>query len=145
MKLSVFAFYRHVFFLTVFLIAAITGSASELPASKQDPLDGQQFKGVTGEQGKGQDHEDTISFNDGVFRSLDCEGWGFGPAPYTVEKIGDSYHFTSTLLSPDRGRLEWTGTITGEKAEATFRWIHERWYWDINRSYWFKGIRYRSE
>jgi hypothetical protein len=115
--------------------------ASELPVSQQHALDGIQFSGVTGEQGKAEDHEDTISFKDGVFRSLDCEGWGFGSAPYRAEKVGDSYHFSATLLSPDRGRLEWRGTISGDKAEATFRWRHERWYWDIDRQYWFKGTR----
>lgn len=129
-------------FLTVVSIAA---PASALELSKQHDLDGMQFKGFTGGQGKGQDHEDTISFNDGVFRSLDCEGWGFGSALYRVEKVDDSYHFSATLLSPKRGRLEWRGTITGDTAEATFRWRHERWYSDIDRQYWFKGTRVTSQ
>jgi len=90
-------------------VATIALATSEVLVSQHHDLDGLQFKGVTGEQGKGQDHEDTISFEDGVFRSLDCEGWGFGSAPYAVEKVGDSYHFTATLLSSDRGRLEWRG------------------------------------
>lgn len=117
-------------------------AASEFAVSKRYALDGTRFKGVTGEQGKGKDHEDTISFEDGMFRSLDCEGWGFGPAPYRVEKVGDTYHFTATLSSPERGRLEWQGVVTGDAAEATFHWRHERWYWDIDRQYWFKGTRY---
>jgi hypothetical protein len=126
-------------------VAQAAASASELSDSKFRALDGMQFKGVTGEQGKGKDHEDTISFKDGVFRSLDCEEWGFGPAPYTVEKSANSYHFSATLLSAERGKLEWRGTITGDTAEATFHWRHQRWYWDIDRQYWFKGARYTGE
>lgn len=120
-------------------MANIAAFAADASASKNDPLDGLQFKGQTGEQGKGDHHEDTITFKDGQFRSLDCENWGFGPAPYTVRKDGESYHFSATLLSPDRGKLEWKGIITGDTAEATFRWLHERWYWTIDRQYWFKG------
>ncbi len=132
-------------FFPFLAVTTATFAASELPLSKKGALDGMQFKGVTGEQGKGEDHEDTISFKDGVFRSLDCEGWGFGSAHYDVEKIGDSYHFTATLLSSERGRLEWRGIINGDTAEATFHWRHERWYWDIDRQYWFKGTRYTGQ
>ena len=106
------------------------------------PLDGLRFQGTTGEQGKGDHHPDTISFKDGQFRSLDCENWGFGPAPYRASKDGDVYHFIATLLSDDRGRLEWQGTVRGDTAEASFRWLHERWYWTIDRQYWFKGERH---
>ena len=115
--------------------------AADAPLRAPDPLDGLRFAGMTGEKGKGDHHPDTITFKDGVFRSLDCEEWGFGAAPYTVEKKGDALHFTSTLLSPKRGRLEWKGTIVGGKATATFRWKHERWYWNIDREYWFEGTR----
>lgn len=126
-------------------IAPIAAFAADAPPSRNDALDGLQFKGETGEQGKGDDHQDTISFKDGQFRSLDCEIWGFGPAPYSVKKEGESYRFSATLLSPDRGTLEWTGTITGDTAEGTFRWLHKRWYWTIDRQYWFKGTRHASQ
>jgi hypothetical protein len=124
---------------TVLLIANIAAFAADVPASKNDPLDGLSFQGQTGEQGKGDHHEDVITFDDGQFRSLDCENWGFGPAPYNVTKKGDSYQFRATLLSADRGKLEWNGTVTGDTAEATFRWLHKRWYWTIDRQYWFEG------
>ena len=121
--------------------AVAAGAAAESAAGL---LDGQQYKGVTGEEGAGADHEDTIIFSDGKFRSLDCEGWGFGPAAYTADKIGDRYHFTATLSSRDRGTLEWKGVISGDTATATFRWLHERWYWSIDRRYWFEGTRHAS-
>ena len=124
------------------LIATVAVHAADFPSSNKGLLDGMQYKGETGEEGKGDHHEDTITFKDGQFRSLDCESWGFGPAPYTVRKDGESYYFSATLKSPDRGTLEWKGTITGDVATAKFRWLHERWYWNIDRQYWFKGTRY---
>jgi len=123
------------------LLVSLAACAADVPVSENHPLDGSRFQGQTGEQGKGNHHEDTITFEDGRFRSLDCENWGFGPAPYSAWTEGDAYRFAATLHSDDRGTLDWTGTIRDDTAEATFRWIHERWYWSIDRSYWFKGKR----
>ncbi len=142
---STLPFNRAITFCAFLAIANIAAFAADVSATKHDALDGLQFKGETGEQGKGDHHQDTITFRDGQFRSLDCENWGFGPAAYSVTKRGDSYHFSATLLSPNRGKLEWQGTITGDTAEGTFRWLHERWYWNIDRRYWFKGTRYTGQ
>ena len=136
---------RPISICTFLVIASIAAFAADAPTSKNDPLDGLQFKGQTGEQGKGSNTEDTITFKDGQFRSLSCENWGFGPAPYSVKKEGESYHFSATLLSPDHGKLEWKGTITGDTAEATFRWLKKRWYWNIDRQYWFNGTRHTGQ
>ncbi len=125
----------------VFLISSIQALWVGAPLAAQGTLDGLRFQGQTGEQGKGDHHEDVITFDKGLFRSLDCENWGFGPAPYTVKQDGGVYHFSATLRSEDRGTLAWRGTIRGDAAEASFRWLHERWYWTIDRQYWFKGIR----
>ena len=121
--------------------AVATSSAADVPSQAGDTLDGLRFTGQAGEKGKGDHHEDAIAFTKGMFRALNCEKWGFGAGRYTVAKKGDAYHFKSTLMSPDRGKLEWTGTIVGDKAIATFRWTHERWYWTIRRDYWFEGTR----
>lgn len=123
------------------LVVGVAVAVTDAPSSKHDALDGMQFKGRTGEKDKDGHHDDTITFRGGVFRSLDCEAWGFSPASYTVFQNGDAYHFRAVLKSPDRGRLEWTGTVSGDTAEATFRWVHERWYWNIDRQYWFTGTR----
>lgn len=104
-------------------------------------LDGTRFEGETGETGKGEHHRDTLTFDQGRFRSLDCERWGFGSAPYTATREDGVIRFHATLRSDDRGTLEWDGTIRGDVAEASFRWRHERWYWDIDRQYWFRGTR----
>lgn len=119
--------------------AATASVAADAPARTTDPLDGLQFVGRTGEKGKAEHHKDTITFGKGMFRSLDCENWGFGAGTYIVEKKGGAYHFKSTLTSPGRGKLEWTGKIVGDQAVAAFRWTHERWYWTIKRDYWFEG------
>ncbi len=121
--------------------AAAASVAADAASPAADPLNGLEFTGQTGEKGKGDHHKDTITFRNGMFRSLDCENWGFGAGRYTVEKKGDAYQFESTLMSPDKGKLEWTGKIVGDKATATFRWTHERWYWTIKRDYWFEGMR----
>lgn len=134
-------FFRAVLAAAFVATTTATLSAADAPSHATDPLDGMQFEGLTGEKGKSDHHPDTITFKNGVFRSLACEDWGFGPASYTVEKKGDALHFGSTLLSPKRGRLEWKGKIVGDKATATFRWRHERWYWTIDREYWFEGTR----
>ena len=109
--------------------------------STRGALDGLRFEGLTGEQGKGDHHADTITFENGKFRSIDCENWGFGPAPYTATRNGETFLFEAVLRSEDRGTLTWRGTITGDKAKAQFHWQHERWYWDIDRHYWFEGTR----
>jgi len=121
--------------------AVATSSAAEVPSPAADSLDGLRFTGQAGEKGKGDHHKDTIMFTNGLFRALNCENWGFGAGRYTVEKKGDAYHFKATLMSPDRGKLEWTGEIVGDRANATFRWTHERWYRTIIRDYWFEGAR----
>lgn len=131
-------FLRLICFWTCLLAAGVAGAAS---ASQDSALDGLTFKGQAGEQGKSDHREDAIAFEGGLLRAHNCEKWGFRPARYTIKKEGDSYHFAATLQSPDKGILEWRGTITGNAATATFRWQHNRWYWNIDRRYWFKGTR----
>ena len=138
-------FIHPVIFCAVLFFLSVPMVPADTQLIKDDPLDGLKFQGQTGEQGKGDHHLDTITFRNGEFRSLDCEEWGFGPAPYQFERAGDSLHFSATLPSPDRGTLEWKGTINGDIAEGNFRWQHKRWYGDIDRQYWFKGTRKKDE
>ena len=120
--------------------SAVFASDSSKPTSQA--LDGMRFVGETGELGKKANNPDTITFEGGMFRSTSCEGHGFGPAPYSVTKKGDTYTFTTTLVSADTGKLVWNGTIVGDTVSATFRWTHKRFYiWTIERDYWYKGSR----
>jgi len=134
-----------IFVFTCSVLANMAALAADSSKPKSNILDGMQFVGETGEQGKGDHHADTITFKDGIFRSLDCENWGFGPAPYSVEQQGETYRFSSILVSPDLGTLEWKGTIIGETANGTFRWTHKRWYGTIKRDYWYKGTKRSSQ
>lgn len=133
---------RGITIVAFLMIVNVVAFAADPPVSNEHALDGLQFKGKTGEKGKGDHHSDTITFENGHFRSLDCENWGFGAAPYSVTKDGESHLFRSVLRSSERGTLEWQGIITGDTATATFHWLHERWYWDIDRHYWFEGTRH---
>ncbi len=132
-----------VLFCTFSMFANTTVFAAEISNPMSKALDGMQFIGQTGEQGKGEDHADTISFEGGKFQSRHCVR--FVPGPYSVEKHGDIYKFSSTMVSTDRGALEWKGTITGNKVIATYRWKHNRWFWSIERDYWYKGTRPSSQ
>ena len=104
-------------------------------------LDGMRFVGPTGAAGKGADHEDVVVFADGMFRSAQCEKFGFGASSYTATDRDGVVHFTAATTSPTSGKLEWQGRIDGDSVEATFLWTKERWYWNIRREYWFKGSR----
>ena len=127
------------------MLANMTAFADDTSNPMSKTLDGKQFVGETGEQGKGDHHADTITFKDGIFRSLDCENWGFDPAPYSIQQQGENIKFSATLVSPDLGTLKWTGTINGDTANGTFRWTHKRWYGTIKRDYWYKGTRRSNE
>ena len=131
---------------TFFMLANLTAFAVDASKPTSNVLDGMKFVGETGEEGKKANNPDTISFEGGVFRSSSCEVLGFGPGAYSVEKEGDTYKFTATLVSPDTGTLKWKGTITGNTAKGKVRWQHTRWYvWKIDRNYWYKGTRPSSQ
>ncbi len=126
----------------IFMLANVTAFAVNASKPTSNVLDGMKFVGETGEEGKKANNPDTISFEGGVFRSSRCEVLGFGPGTYSVEKQGDTYKFTATLVSPDTGTLEWNGTITGNTVNGKIRWQHTRWLvWKIDRNYWYKGTR----
>jgi len=131
-----------IFYCALSLFANMTASAADDSKPASNALDGMKFVGETGEEGKKANNPDTISFEGGVFRSSSCEVLGFGPGAYSVEKQGETYKFSATLVSPDTGTLEWNGTITGNTATGKVRWQHTRWYvWKIDRKYWYKGTR----
>lgn len=138
--------FAHFVLVCIFSLVAIEAAfAVDTSNAMSKALDGMKFVGETGEQGEKDHHPDTITFEGGKFRSTSCEGHGFGPAPYSVEKQGDTYKFTTTLVSSDTGTLEWKGTITGDTLKATFRWKHKRWFWNIERDYWYRGTRRLSQ
>ncbi len=126
--------------LALALIAAAEGTdpaAKHVVASRV--LDGKKFAGPGGAKGRKPHHNDELVFEDGMFRSAQCEKWGFGAGPYTATIQGDTVHFRAETTSPTQGNLVWQGKVRGDTLEATFLWTKERWYWTIRNEYWFKG------
>lgn len=104
-------------------------------------LDGKIFLVQSGEQGKdASHHDDYLIFRDGQFTSSDCAVvLDFRESTYSATTEGDGIRFRAQSTSPAHGTMIWDGIVRGDDMNATARWIHERWYWTIDRMYWFKG------
>jgi len=111
-----------------------TGEASNL-------LDGKAFVGKNGEKGHAldPDEDEEIVFENGRFTSVSCEPYNFGSSEYSTTVVGDAIHFEAVTESPTHGKIAWQGIVEGDKAEMTFVWTKERWYWDTRKEYWFRG------
>jgi hypothetical protein len=105
-------------------------------------LDGKSYVGKNGEKGKtlAEYENEEIIFHDGLFTSVSCEPYNFGSSPYIAKVVGDKIHFEAITQSPTHGQIAWRGVIDGDRADVTFVWTKERWFWDIHREYWFKGV-----
>ncbi|MGA7103961.1 MAG: hypothetical protein WBX49_01330 [Candidatus Deferrimicrobiaceae bacterium] len=103
------------------------------------PLDGKTFFVRTGEKGKKADHDDYLIFRNGMFVSSGCVEQNFGTSIYSTENDGGGIRFRAQTESPTHGAMIWEGTVRGDVVDATARWIHKRWYWTIDRKYWFQG------
>jgi len=102
-------------------------------------LDGMRFRGAVGLMGKPRRRDDTFIFQDGWFMSENCKVEGFAPGVYWVRQEGGAIHFKAKLTSPEHGAIVYEGKVRGGEIEASFVWRKERWYWNVEREYWFKG------
>jgi hypothetical protein len=102
-------------------------------------LDGKTFYVQTGEKGKKSDHGDYLVFRDGMLLSTGCLAYGFRETAYTATTDGDGIRFRVEMVSPAYGHWNWEGTVRGDVLDATARWTRDRWYWKIDRVYWFRG------
>jgi hypothetical protein len=102
-------------------------------------LDGKTFFVRTGEKGKKADHDDYLIFRDGMFVSSGCVEQKFGTSAYSADADGGGIRFRAKTVSPTHGAMTWEGTVRKDAVEATARWIDKRWYWTIDRMYWFRG------
>jgi hypothetical protein len=41
--------------------------------------------------------------------------------------------------------IVWRCTVKGDQIEGTFTWTSKRWYWTIEKEFWFNGILVKSE
>lgn len=105
-------------------------------------LDGKTFFVRTGEKGKKADHDDYLIFRDGMFVSSGCVEQNFGTSAYSADADGGGIRFRAKTVSPTHGAMIWEGTVRGDAVDATARWVHERWYWSIDRKYWYQGRLY---
>lgn len=104
-------------------------------------LDGKTFLVKSGEEGKeASHHDDYLIFQDGRFVSTDCgELLDFRESDYSATVLKDGIRFRAQSTSPTHGTMIWDGTVRGESMDAMARWIDKRWYWTIDRMYWFRG------
>jgi hypothetical protein len=104
-------------------------------------LDGKSFAGELGLVGKPGLSQDLFVFRDGMFVSEECERrCGYTEGPYWVRFAGDGVQFKSEIpcLKSD-ATMVWNGTVQGDEIEGTIAWTSKRWYWTIEKEFWFKG------
>lgn len=115
------------------------GGAEDGDAAARGPLDGMRFVGSFGPEGEPADREDTLYFANGRFWSKNCVPCGFSPGRYWVRYTEDGIHFKGELKSPESGRFFYAGVVQDERLTVTINWRKERWYWTIDRDFWFEG------
>jgi hypothetical protein len=97
------------------------------------------FVGSLGPEGEPGDRDDVIHFADGQFWSENCVPCGFPPGRYWVRYEDDEIHFRGNLRSPDNGEFSYRGVVQGNRLTVTMNWRKERWYWSLDRDFWFEG------
>ena len=112
------------------------GTAEPQAASEEASLDGMTFVGEMGENGKANGDNDTFVFQEGTFRSVACEPYGFEPAYYTATEEGDTVTFEAKAESSKEGTMHWTGTVKGEELAGTAIWTKPG---KPPVEYWFKA------
>jgi hypothetical protein len=118
-------------------LALAAGRPAAGQAPPPSPLDGKIFAATAGEAGKPSAEKDELIFKDGTFRSVACDPYGFGSAPYTSTKNPDgSMAFAATTSSPKEGTIRWQGKVHGEAIDGTYVWDKAG---QKPISYWFKG------
>lgn len=117
-------------------------SVPELFTDRSAPekrLEGKAFIILTGGVGQQADHNDILFFSHGVFVSTRCEDGGFRGKTYTAFEDRDGIRFRGEVEHPEKGTMIWEGTVHGDRMEGKMRWTYEKWYWTIDREYWYRG------
>ena len=114
------------------LLPALHSVAGET-AGKGTPgmgaLDGKVFVMETGDTGKKANGKDTVTFRTGKFHSQGCDQYGFGDAVYTTATQGDTVTFAAETTSPKSGKIQWEGTVRGDKIDVRYVWSDAaHWY-----------------
>ena len=110
-------------------------------------LEGKAFEGEIGLFGEPARSTDLVIFNDGMFGSENCQelcGYTFGE--YWLRKQGDQIQvkaMTPCLIYD--ATILWQGVVSGDQIEGSFIWTNRRWYWTIEKEFWFKGKLVESD
>ena len=104
-------------------------------------LDGMMFIGEHGSKGKPADVKDTFVFKNGNFFSEEGEAMCDAPAcPYFTRQVGNAIEFISETRCRDKdATIVWRGTMRGKMIKGVFQWTSKRWYWTIEKEFWFEG------
>ena len=108
-------------------ILGLVAVAAVVPASLAHAgnLDGRSFQGVFLERGKTSGDADTLTFQDGRFRSSACDRYGYSDAAYKTMADGDGVRFEAETESKKYGKLLWNGTVRGGKLDATVMMVQD--------------------
>lgn len=104
-------------------------------------LDGMTFYSDLGPLDKPADVKDTLVFKDGTFLSTECEKKCNYPArPYFIRHAGDKIEFISETRCPYKdAKIVWRGTVDNGIIKGVFTWTISRWYWTVEKDFWFSG------
>ena len=105
-------------------------------------LDGMTFIAQLGPAGKPANVEDELVFDDGLFVSVQCEQRCNYPArPYFARRKDALVQFISETRCPNKdAKLVWRGEFDGRTLKGTFTWTTSRWYWTLEKTFWFEGV-----
>ena len=104
-------------------------------------LDGMTFRANMGLSDKPADVEDNLIFADGLFVSTECErNCGYPPAPYYVRHLDEKIEFIAqSTCDESDATMVWRGTIDNGMIEGRVQWTAKRWYWTVEKEFWFEG------
>lgn len=104
-------------------------------------LDGMSFSSELGLAGESGDIDDRLVFEDGLFVSTECDRrCGYPPQPYFTRQVGDRIEFTSIAHCTYKdATIVWQGTVEDGAIKGIFTWTVNRWYWTIEKEFWFEG------
>jgi hypothetical protein len=123
------------------------------PESTSSPyismLEGKSFAGELGPLGKTAISTDLLEFRDGKFISQECERkCGYTDGIYWVRSDPDSdgiQVMSETPCLKSDATIVWRGTVKGDEIEGVFTWTSRRWYWTIEKEFWFNGKLVQSD
>jgi len=110
-------------------------------------LDHKVFLSKMGPAGKPADVEDHLVFGSGLFVSSECQARCDYPArPYFTRSQDGALHFVSETKCPYKdATILWRGKVQGDRITGEAVWTLKRWYWSVERTFWFEGELVENE